>query len=377
MTSKRKKRFIATNRVWEDRALRFDTLLQHLKPRKGEFEIDSINSVEDTKGNNGERGFLIITNLRLIWACHKTPTTNLSVGLNCITSVNIKAASSRLRGSTQALYVMTKFQKSRFEFVFTSLVKNSPRMFTTVLSVYRSYDTTRLYRDLKLRGAIIKQKSLRLLPNEKVYSKLDGVWNLSSDQGNLGTFFVTNVRAVWHANLAENFNVSIPYLQISNVRIRDSKFGLALVIQTRKEGGGYILGFRVDGENMLDRVHDEVVSMYEIYANKPHFGIDFDVEEKPEQLDNLRVHRKEDDVEIIEVDDGVESLAAYAVDHHFKANTTKKKKANAEDNADEEDDEKTLGVQERDRRPVYNEELGLAMEPLPEGYTTKNLWLLY
>ena len=135
--------------------------------------------------------------------------------------------------------------------------------------------------------------------------------------------------------------------------------------------------FRVDGENMLDRVHDEVVSMYEIYANKPHFGIDFDVEEKPEQLDNLKVHRKEDDVEIIEVDDGVESLAAYAVDHHFKANTTKKKKANAEDNADEEDDEKTLGVQERDRRPVYNEELGLAMEPLPEGYTTKNLWLLY
>ena len=160
MTSKRKKRFTATNRVWEDRELRFDTLLQHLKPRKGEFEIDSINSVEDTKGNNGERGFLIITNLRLIWACHKTPTTNLSVGLNCITSVNIKAASSRLRGSTQALYVMTKFQKSRFEFVFTSLVKNSPRMFTTVLSVYRSYDTTRLYRDLKLRGAIIKQKSL-------------------------------------------------------------------------------------------------------------------------------------------------------------------------------------------------------------------------
>jgi hypothetical protein len=40
------------------------------------------------------------------------------------------------------------------------------------------------------------------------------VWNLSSDQGNLGTFFVTNVRLVWHANLAENFNVSIPYLQM-------------------------------------------------------------------------------------------------------------------------------------------------------------------
>ena len=85
------------------------------------------------------------------------------------------------------------------------------------------------------------------------------------------------------------------------------------VIQTRKEGGGYILGFRVDGDGMLDRLHDEVVSMYETYANKPNFGIEFVVEEKPEQLEKLRVHRKEDDVEIIDVDDGVESLAAYAV----------------------------------------------------------------
>lgn len=34
-------------------------------------------------------------------------------------------------------------------------------------------------------------------------------------QGNLGTFFISNVRVVWYANLAENFNVSIPYLQVS------------------------------------------------------------------------------------------------------------------------------------------------------------------
>ena len=373
MSSRRKKTFRATGRVWEDRELRFDSMLKALKPRKGEFEIDSINSVEDTKGNNGDRGFLIITNLRLIWASHKAPQTNLSIGLNCITSCNIKSASSRLRGNTQALYVMTKFQKSRFEFVFTSLVKNSPRMFTTVMSVHRSYDTTRLFRDLKLRGAIIKQKTLRLLPGEQVLSKFDGVWNLSSDQGNLGTFFVSNVRVVWHANLAENFNVSIPYLQMSVIRVRDSKFGLALVIQTRKEGGGYILGFRVDGDGMLDRLHDEVVSMYETYANRPNFGIEFAVEEKPEQLEKLRVHRKEDDVEIIDVDDGVESLAAYAVDHDFLAKRKGDKAMG--DEADEPSDGNS--IQERDRSPVYNEELGLAMEPLPEGFTTKNLWLLF
>ena len=50
----------------------------HLDLRKGEIEIDSINSVEDTKGNNGERGQLSITNLRMIWSSHKHPKINLS-----------------------------------------------------------------------------------------------------------------------------------------------------------------------------------------------------------------------------------------------------------------------------------------------------------
>ncbi len=45
-------------------------------------------------------------------------------------------------------------------------------------------------------------------------AQVHGAWNLSNEQGNLGTFFVTNVRLVWHANLAETFNVSIPYMQV-------------------------------------------------------------------------------------------------------------------------------------------------------------------
>jgi len=116
--------------------------------RSGEVQIDSINSVEDTKGNNGERGSLTITNLRLIWCSQRSTKTNLSVGYNCVISLNIKTASSRLRGNTQALHVMTKYNNSRFEFIFTNLVRSSPRLFTTVQAVYRAYDTTKLYRDL-------------------------------------------------------------------------------------------------------------------------------------------------------------------------------------------------------------------------------------
>ena len=175
--------------------------------------IDSINSVEDTKGNNGERGSLLVTNLRIIWASHANSTINLSIGLNTILSANIKTAKSKLRGHTQALCILAKFS-TRFEFVFTSLVKNSPRLFSTIQSVLRAYETSKLYRDLKLRGSIVKDGELLLLPQEQVFSKLNGIWNLSSEQGNLGSFFLTNVRVVWHANLATNFNVSLPYMQI-------------------------------------------------------------------------------------------------------------------------------------------------------------------
>ena len=42
-----------------------------------------------------------------------------------------------------------------------------------------------MYRELKLRGALIANKSLRILPQEQVYDKIGGVWNLSSDQVSL------------------------------------------------------------------------------------------------------------------------------------------------------------------------------------------------
>ena len=46
---------------------------------EGEVMIDSINSVEDTKGNNGIRGSLTVTNLRLIWVSHEQSRINLSM----------------------------------------------------------------------------------------------------------------------------------------------------------------------------------------------------------------------------------------------------------------------------------------------------------
>jgi Bardet-Biedl syndrome 5 protein len=105
--------------------------------RSGEFVIDSLNSVEDTKGNNGTRGSLRITNLRMIWFSHKRLRVNLSVGYSCIQTITIRSAPSKLRSRAQALYLMTKSDSLRFEFIFTSLVAGSPRLFTTIQAVFR------------------------------------------------------------------------------------------------------------------------------------------------------------------------------------------------------------------------------------------------
>eukprot|EP00002_Diphylleia_rotans_P031467 TRINITY_DN6536_c0_g2_i3.p1 TRINITY_DN6536_c0_g2~~TRINITY_DN6536_c0_g2_i3.p1 ORF type:complete len:315 (-),score=57.19 TRINITY_DN6536_c0_g2_i3:430-1374(-) len=269
------------------------------------------------------------------------------IGYNCIISITIRTATSRLRGNTQALYVLTKFNNTRFEFIFTSLIPNSPRLFTTVQAVHRAYETSKLYRDLKLRGAIIREKHLILLPHEQIYEKVGGVWNLSSDQGNLGTFFVTNVRLVWHANLAENFNVSIPYLQMKSIRLRESKFGLALVIETTPYSNSYVLGFRIDPPEKLNEVFEELQNLHRLFSMNPILGVDFKIEDKPLPLNQLKVDRKMDEGDIIEdTSEATDVFAAYFAD----------------------------GDKQDDREPVFCQELGLAVERMKDGLTVDQLW---
>ncbi|GMH51946.1 hypothetical protein TL16_g06049 [Triparma laevis f. inornata] len=332
--------------IWQDREIRFDAAPRHLENRQGEFIIDSINSVEDTKGNNGERGSLVVTNLRILWIAHKNNRTNLSIGLKTVVNINIRKAKSKLRGPTQALYIMTQDVGNRFEFIFTSLVKNSPRLFTTVQSVERAYKTSSLYRDLKLRGSIIRDHQLILLPLEQVYNKIPDAWNLSSDQGNLGQFFITNVRLVWHANLAQNFNVSVPYMQMKHVRIRGSKFGKALVIETQPKCGGYILGFRLHPPERLETILKEIISLHKIFSVNPIFGVDFHEEESTPSLDQLKVVRVDDDVEIVDGDTN-DAFAAYYAD----------------------------GFNGGENKEIsFDDDIGLACEKLLDGWSMSSLW---
>ena len=349
--------------IWQDRELKFDSNPKLLSCRTGEKIIDSINSVEDTKGNNGERGSLIVTNLRILWIAHNNSRINLSIGLNSIVSVNIRKAKSKLRGTTQALCVLSMF-KTRYEFIFTSLVKNSPRLFTTVQAVMRAYETSKLYRDLKLRGSIIRDGELMILPNEQVYTKIVGAWNLSADLGTLGTFLMTNVRIVWHAQTASNFNVSIPYMQIKNLRMRESKFGKALVVETFKAAGGYILGFRMDPLEKLTETHTELKKLWDVFTMNPVFGVQFNFESEAPDLEQLLQPRVEEDTELVEDEEDAHAVAAYYADSGGGGG-----RGGADKGGDRDDDRGIAsdGI-------VYDARLGLAVESMQEGMTIESLW---
>jgi hypothetical protein len=43
-----------------------------------------------------------------------------------------------------------------------------------------------------------------------------------------------------------------------------AKFGIALVVETSQQSGGYVLGFKVDPRETLDYVHKEISSLLQV-----------------------------------------------------------------------------------------------------------------
>lgn len=55
--------------------------------------------------------------------------------------------------------------------------------------------------------------------------------------------------------------------------MRESKFGLALVIESSESSGGYVLGFRVDPVEKLNSVFEELNNLYVVHSASPDFGV--------------------------------------------------------------------------------------------------------
>ncbi|XP_075145176.1 Bardet-Biedl syndrome 5 protein [Haematobia irritans] len=347
------------NLLWEDKEIKFDTANVQKHLRNGEHVISTIYHIEDSKGNPGDSGRLLATNLRLIWYSLVHKKFNLSIGYGRIANMNTKITNNKVRGNCLALYILAIGGNTRFEFLFTDVSgeterKNTP-IFQSIFDIYHLYQRTYLYRDLKLRGAILQSGQLIILPQEQVINKVNGVWNLSSDQGNLGCFVVTNIRVVWYADSNDTFNISLPYMQIANIRIRESKYGPALVVQTAETGGGYVLGFRIDPIERLTEIYKELISLHTVYTENPNFGIVYDQYKRKTNKDFN--YRKD-----------------FKVEEFQEIDERQEREINSKLNTYLAEGSLMVGEEKPPREPVYCKELGFAMERIRDGYKLKDLW---
>ncbi|GAA51564.1 Bardet-Biedl syndrome 5 protein homolog [Clonorchis sinensis] len=266
--------------LWQDNIIRFDVGGRDLILRAGETLIEKLYPVEDTKGNSGGKGTLRITNLRLIWVAENTQRINLLHQIS--------------RGFSESLHIIARSFGTRYEFIFTPLTKRNVQLFAILLPVYKAYDSSRLYRELKLRACLLENMKLILLPGERKYDELDGVWSLTTDQC-----------------------------------------------------GGYLLGFRTDPIDKLTDIQKQLISLWQLYNKNPIFGEELSHEEHEDPVDNPQ-DETDDDLQEAPVDRG-DVLSYYLTE-------------NSKDTRD---------------RPIYSEELGVAIESLPEGYTLEDLWTIF
>jgi len=59
----------------------------------------------------------------------------------------------------------------------------------------------------------------------------------------------------------------------SEVKLKNTQYGNALVLQTFSRTGGYLLGFRIDPLDLLKKSAKEIKSYWRIANQKPNFGI--------------------------------------------------------------------------------------------------------
>ena len=121
------------------------------------------------------------------------------------------------------------------------------------------------------------------------------------------------------------------------------------MLETFQRAGGYILGFRVDPQDRIAGVFQEISSLHQVYFAKPNFGVDFSLESEAPSMDALLQPRIDENIELIDDQEDSHAIAAYYADHLM-------------------DDETRFDMVQ------YETKIGLAVEGLAEGLTLEQLW---
>ena len=363
------------NFIWQDREIRFDVPKIDLKLRKGEESLDTITNIEDSKSPCGDIGTFVFTNLRLIWYCNTNIGLNFSIGYDCISDFKEQAFTSKITGETTALSIKCRSKGNIYGLLFNSVSDSGPSLLSALQSLVKIYEASRLYRDIKVKGSITKDKKLTLLPDENITGSFNPVCFVSQNQKDKtnGQLLIGNIRLVWFANSVDNYNVSIPWIQMKTVLSqKDPKYGKVLVVETCSFFGGAKYYFVCTDNDQFEKMLDDITKALFYYRECPVIGIDikkyFDMDETKKNKEKTKnvtetnketmktfnkmiEQKKEDEEEIIDQNyfNEISNAVAYQIGNNRN---------------------KDVAIGDI----VFSNELGCAVEKLPEGVTIDHLW---
>jgi hypothetical protein len=370
--------------VWQDRYVKIDCNKKDISLRKGEESYEILKLIKDSKSPAGAIGTFLFTNLRLIWYENGNLKNNFSIGYDTIIDLSEKKTESKIDVDNEiitSLCIKCKDNDNEYEFLFTSIAEKDINLKTSLSNILKIYEVGRYYRDIKVKGAdivVFKEKKLNQLPDENILNTLNGI-SYINNQGNYpGILILTNLRIVWLSIQYENFNLTIPWIQMSKIQSKgDSKYEKLISVKIKSYFGGNLYNFYIAKTNLFDKILDDMTKAMYYYQEDPLLGVNIN----KLMIDDSKVNKqKKDNKQISQVPEQPPKKLN-KIDEHFKKVVNKY--FTDEDIIDNNNFNGISSIyllndyknkQNNINDIVFCKELGCAIEKLPDKVTIDNLW---
>ncbi|EFO60965.1 Basal body protein [Giardia lamblia P15] len=236
-----------------DKLLLVDAAADALVLVPGEYAIVRFDGVEDVRADptvldSLRFGTVTLTNLRLAWNSRGDPNGHsISVGLSTITKISVgnlhrdkQKEMTSLEGSSspdkglfitgnRSVVLHATFNQLGYKFELKpssrEFTQQNSNFFNILQTVYRAHDTTRMYRRVRVRSSIVRDGQPILLSREVILSSIHNIGLVSAIgvSNVLGVFIRTSHRIIWFSPTNESYNVSIPYIDVLSLSIKEIK----------------------------------------------------------------------------------------------------------------------------------------------------------
>ncbi|KAE8305095.1 Basal body protein, BBS5 [Giardia duodenalis] len=236
-----------------DKLLLIDAPADALVLVPGEYAIVRFDGVEDVRADptvldSLRFGTVTLTNLRLAWNSRGDPNGHsISVGLSTITKISVgnlhRDRQQKVAGleesvppdnglfitGNRSVVLHATFNQLGYKFELKpssrEFTQQNSNFFNILQAVYRAHDTTRMYRRVRVRSSIVRDGQPILLSREVILSSISNIGLVSAIgvSNVLGVFVRTSHRIIWFSPANESYNVSIPYVDVLSLSLKEIK----------------------------------------------------------------------------------------------------------------------------------------------------------